>query len=150
MRMLKTLIKCLLTVSLAAGSVAVFADDDDHAFTDGAVMVVSSIRTKPGMFDEYLKFLDGPYKKTMEEEKKAGIILDYSVWQAFPRTPHDPDLYLTIVFKNWAAFDGLREREEPIEKKVWGSLSASDKASIDREKIREVLGSQVIQEAKLK
>jgi hypothetical protein len=147
--MLRSLIRGMFLLGFLFGTIGAYADEE-RTYTEGVVIDVTSVRTKPGMFDEYMKFLDGPYKKFNEELKKAGIIVDSSVYIAFPRGPHDPDLYLTTVYKNWAAFDGLRDKMDPIEKKIWGSMEASDKAAIDREKIREILGDQVIQEAKLK
>ena len=62
----------------------------DRAYTEGVVVDVASIRTEPGMFDEYLKYLAGPYKQLMEEQKKAGIIVDYAVYAVSPRGPDDP------------------------------------------------------------
>jgi hypothetical protein len=46
--------------------------------------MVSSIRTEPGMFETCLKYLSTTYKQMMDEQKKAGIILDYAVYQATP------------------------------------------------------------------
>jgi hypothetical protein len=114
------------------------------------VVKVGYVRTKYGMFDEYLKYLAGPYRKLMEEQKKAGLIVDYSIYEASPRGPHDPDIVLTVVYRNWAAFDGLREWVEPIEKKVFGSLDMASKGAVDRDKIREILSGQVLQKLNLK
>lgn len=137
----------LLGLSLGAG--AAWAEEE-RPFTEGPVVEVGYIRTKYGMFDEYMKFLDGPYKRAMEEEKKAGIILDYGVFEAYPRHPGEPDVILTVTFKNWAAFDGLRDKVDPIEAKIYGSMDASNKAAVDRDKVREVLGGTVIQKLQLK
>jgi hypothetical protein len=86
----------------------------------------------------------------MEEAKKAGVIVDYGVYQTNARTPQEPDIYLTVTYKNWAALDGQQERMEPITSKVWGSLSGRDKASVDRGKMREQLGVEYIQRLNLK
>jgi len=147
--MTRTVTHGLLLGALLCGGLAAWADDE-HTYTEGPVIGVSNVRTKYGMFDEYMKFLDGTYKRQMEEYKKAGLILDYGVYQAFPHNPHEPDVILTTTFKNWAAFDGLRDKLEPIDKQVYGSRDASSKAAVDREKIREVLGGQVIQKLQLK
>src|SRR5271165_5960017 len=105
-----------LAVTAVSMSAMSFAwADDSKSYTEGQVTDVSSIRTKPGMFDTYMKWLDTTFKQLMEEEKKAGIIVDYAVYGAWPRSPHDPDLYLVITFKNMAALDGLDDRLEPIE-----------------------------------
>jgi hypothetical protein len=139
----------LMLLGLLFGTVVAWADEE-RPYTEGPVIEVGYIRTKYGMFDEYMKFLNGAYKRAMEEEKKAGIILDYGVYEAFPRNPHDPDIILTVTFKNWAAFDGLRDKVDPIEAKIYGSMDASNKAAVDRDKVREVLGGEVIQKLHLK
>jgi len=135
-----------LSMSVISSALA----DDSKSYTEGQVTDVSSIRTKPGMFDAYMKWLDTTFKQLMEEEKKAGIIVDYAVYGASPRSPHDPDLYLVITFKNMAALDGLDDRLEPIERKVWATRDAANKADADRENMREVLGTQLIRRLNLK
>jgi hypothetical protein len=97
-----------------------------------------------------MRYLQTTYKQIMEEQKKNGLVLSYGVYSAQARSPHDADLYLSITYKNWAAFDGLTDRSEAIQAKVWGSLAKSDAAAIDREKMREVLGGEVVQELILK
>lgn len=123
---------------------------DDHAYTEGPVTAISYIKVKPGMFDAYLNYLQKTYKQLMEEQKKDGLVLDYGVYSATARTPHEADLYLTITYKNWATLDTLTARGDAAAKKVWGSLDKSNQAAIDREKMREVLGGEVVQELILK
>jgi hypothetical protein len=123
---------------------------DDHAYTFGPVMIVSFIRTQPGKFEDYLRYLDGPYKKLMEESKKQGVILDYAVWQARPRDGQDADLVLTITYKNMAAFDGLQDRLDPIVKQTFGSLGQAQSASADREQLRREAGSVEVRQLILK
>jgi len=102
------------------------------------------------MFDTYMKYLATTYKGLMEEYKKSGLIVDYGVYATNARNPSEPDLYLTITYKNWAALDGLQDRMDPISSKVWGSRSGADKASVDRGKMREQLGVEYIQKLNLK
>jgi len=146
---MKALLRWLLLVGLICGAMASWADEE-RAYTEGTVLWISSVKTEPGMFDEYLKYLAGPYKRLMEENKKAGTIVDYGIYQAYPRHPDEPDLILTIVFKNWGAMDGLRDKLDPVIKKVFGSMDASNKAHIEREKLRKDIGTQFLQELKLK
>lgn len=122
----------------------------DRAYTEGPVIDVTSVRTEPGKFDEYLRYLSGPYKQSMEEQKKAGIILDYAIYQATPRGPHDPDLYLVITYKNMAALDGLNERTDAIVEKVFGSSQQQDAATIARGKMRTILGNEYMRQLNLK
>ena len=136
-------------ILLLAFASSAFAQDD-HAYTEGPVTNISYVKIKPGMFDAYMSYLQKTYKQIMEEQKKAGLVLDYGIYSATARSPHDADLYLTTTYKNWATFDGLTEKTDAITKKVWGSLAKSDQAAIDREKMREIIGGEVVQELILK
>jgi len=85
------------------------------------------------------------YRKEMEAYKKAGLILDYEIYSARPRTPADPNMILTITYPNYAALDRNAEFDA-IDTKLAGSLEAMDTAYGERGAIREVLGTDVIQE----
>jgi hypothetical protein len=122
----------------------------DRPYTEGSVSDVTSVRTQPGMFDEYLAWLAGPYKREMEAQKAAGVILDYAVYQTTPRGPNDPDLYLVTVYKNMAALDGLNAKTDPIYEKLEGSPAEQNKAFAARSKLRTILGDEYIRALKLK
>jgi hypothetical protein len=139
---------------LAAASLplsALFASAmEDRPYTEGPVTEVSYIKVKPGMFDAYMKWLATERQRLINEEKKAGIILDSKIFTSMARCPSDPDIILTETFANMAALDGLDDKEAAIVEKVFGSEQKSNEAAIDREKMREVLGSQLIREMVLK
>jgi hypothetical protein len=141
--------RLLLAVLLLAFASSSFAQEE-HAYTEGTVTNISYVKIKPGMFDAYMNYLQTTYKQIMEEQKKAGIVVSYGIYQAFARSPKEADLYLTTTFKNWAALDGLTDRTDAITRKVWGTLQKSDEAAIDREKLREILGQEIVQELILK
>jgi hypothetical protein len=141
------------TVAVAAlsmGAISPVFADDSKSYTEGPVSEVTSIRTKPGMFDAYMKWMDTTGKQLREDEKKAGLIVDYAVFATRPRTPGDPDIYVVITYKNMAALDGLEDRVEPIMRKIWSTRDAANKANVDRESLREILGSQIIRQLNLK
>jgi hypothetical protein len=146
---MKALLRWLLLMGLTCGAMASSADEE-RAYNEGSVLWVTYVKTEPGKFDEYLKYLDGPYKKLMEENKKVGTIVDYGIYQAYPRSQDEPDMILTIVFKNWGALDGLRDKLDPVIKKVFGSMDASNQGHIERGRLRKDIGSQFLQELKLK
>ncbi len=79
----------------------------DRPYTEGPVTVVNSIRTLPGMHETYLRYLATTYRANMDEAKKQGIIVSYSVYETSPRSADDPNLYLMVTYKNMAAIDGL-------------------------------------------
>jgi hypothetical protein len=135
-------------ISLASASVAAIADD--HAYTDGPVVNVTSIRTENGRFDDYMKYLDTTWKAEQEAAKKVGYVISYKIINVEPRGENDPDLYLVITYKNWAALDDATAKGDAIAKQVEGTLSAANDAAVGRGKIRRVLGSWTGQELNLK
>ena len=137
-----------VAAGLALASVTAVADD--HAYTEGPVVTVERIRTVDGKFDEYVQWLDTKWKAMQEAAKKKGYILSYQVYTPDPRTPDDADVILMITFKNWAALDGALAKGDEISKEIEGTVSAANQAQYDRAKIRRVLGSQTMQEIKLK
>jgi hypothetical protein len=145
MKPLTLLAAALLIVAAQVASAA-----DEKPYTDGPVVNVGYIKTKPGQFDAYLKYLATTYKQLMEAEKKSGNVLNWSVYRAQPHSANDPDLILTITYKNWAALDGLSDRIEVTQKKIWSNQAGISKAQVDRESMREVLGSEDVQQLILK
>jgi hypothetical protein len=122
----------------------------DRPYTEGTVTDVASVRTQPGMFDEYMAWLAGPWKQQMEAQKAAGIIVDYGIYSATPRGPNDPDLYLITVYKNMAALDDLDAKLDPIYEKLTGTLAVQNKQFAERSRLRTILGDELIREVKLK
>ncbi len=135
------------SAALLAGSLA---GADEKPYTEGHVVNVSAVRTEYGRTEDYLKFLAGNWKKEMEASKAAGLILDYHVYVTEARHPDDPDVYLVVTYKNWAALDGLADKTDAIASKVYGSVAKSDEGAVERGKIRRILGSETIQELVLK
>ena len=140
----------LLCAAILAISTSVTRAQEDHAYTQGPVTIVSFVRTEPGMFEEYMRYLANTYKKLMDAQKKKGIVTDFAVYQALPRDPHDADVILTVTYKNMAALDTVQASTDPMIKEVFGSLPKAASASADREKLRKQLGSQLVRQLILK
>ena len=122
----------------------------DRPYTEGTVSVVSSLRTEPGQHENYMKYLATTYRQLMEEQKKAGHIVDWSVYETRPRSPGDPNVYLITTYKNMAAMDGLQDKAEAIQQKLLGSQDERDAAMIARGKMRTLIGSEVIRKVDFK
>ena len=135
---------------LAFATLGGVAAASDLPYTEGTVSVVNSFRTEPGMFNAYMAYLKNTYKPMMEEAKKAGHILDYSVYSASPRSPEDPNVYIVVTYKNMAALDGLTDRMDAIQAKYVGDQAKRDAAMADREKMRTMIGSETLRELVLK
>jgi hypothetical protein len=144
--------QCIAACAALVASVAISAQAvaDEHAYTEGPVVNVAAIRTENGKFDDYMKYLDTTWKTEQEAAKKAGYILSYRVITVEPRTENDPDIYLVINYKNWAALDDGLAKGDAIAKQVEGTLEAQNKGAVERNKIRRVLGSWTGQELALK
>jgi len=138
------------TIAAALLTLSSLALADGREFNDGPVVNVSAIRTVDGHFDDYMHWLATGWKKQEEAAKKAGLVLDYHVYLAEPHGPNDPDIYLVITYKNWAALDGLGGKFDKLSEQLEGSLQKADEGQVARGKIRTVLGSETIQEAMLK
>lgn len=125
---------CLLAAATAARA-------DEHPFVEGPVVNTYAIRTEPGKFDDYMEFLEKIWKPTQEAARKFGFIESYRVIKVEPRGENDPDIYLMVTYKNWAALDGATAKADAVAREVEGSLSEANRSTAARGKIRRLLGS---------
>ena len=148
LRFLATL--AVAALSMAATSTALA--DDSKAYTEGPVVVVTSIRTKPGMFDAYMKWLDTTGKQLRDEQKKAGLILDYAVYSANPRSPNDPDPHVPLRTSKHGRPRrfGRSRRTHRRRRSMRRAMHPTRAAASDRESLREILGAELITRLELK
>lgn len=118
----------------------------EKPYKEGSVWDISLIKTKAPYFNDYMNNLNDGWKKVMDEAKKEGIVLSYMVLSQNPRTTNDWDLALLIEYKNMAAFDGLNDKMEKIQSKLFGSQKGIQDAAVKRNEIRELLGSRLARE----
>ena len=136
----------LLLLGGTAATHTATAQAATRAYTEGPVAVMTYVKTKPGMFDRYMAYLDGPYKTEMEAEKTAGIIQDYSILTSEARTPPDHDVLLIVWYKNWGARDGLQDRTDAIANRALQTTPQQrDQQFIDRGAMREIVGNRTYQ-----
>ena len=122
---------------------------DDHPYTLGTVWEVSYIQTKPGKFEDYMKFLSTVYVKEMEAAKAKGLVTSYKVLSVTEPGDNAPDLILMVEHPNFAVFDTPMSVQDEMAKAVFGSLPKSAQAASDRELIRTLRGGLLTQEIKL-
>jgi hypothetical protein len=140
------LIAPLLLIGLSSGIVA-----QERPYTEGPVVSVSYIRIKQGMFDKYMKYLDTDYKRNIEAQKKAGIILDYAVYSSPQSREEDWNMVLSVTYKNMAALDSLRERTEPLTVRTLNATPEQlAQATIERGAMRDLVGSRLLRQLILK
>ena len=155
----------ILSMCLAASSLSLDARaqdaltrdalaQNDRQYADGPVTEVDYIEVEYGHFAEYIDWLNSTWKPTMEAMKKAGIIIDYKVFQAGPKSPDQPNVFLYLTYKNMAAYGGnfgdKGIEQEYVARKVIGSTEFQNKRRVERNEYRKVLGTELIREIILK
>ena len=138
-----------MLLAMSALSLNARADDVRH-YTDGPVIRLDYLQIEYGHFEEYVDWLNSTWKPTMEAMKKAGLIIDYKVVKATPRTPDQPNIILMITFKDAAAALDKEVEQEDVAKKVIGSTEVQNKARVGRNQYRKVLGVEYVRELVLK
>ncbi len=156
-----TLRTTLPAILVGAVALACGARASDHASTPanaeekrgyayGPVTEVDYIHVEYGHFDEYLAWVTSTWVPTMAAAKKAGLIIDYKVFRASPKSPDQPNVYLEITYKNMAGYAGDigdgADAFEAVTEKVICSAACQDQARVRRNEIRRVLGTEVTRE----
>jgi hypothetical protein len=119
-------------------------------YNEGPVWTLTMIKTKTGLADEYIKQITGTVKPVYDEEKKANVILDYKILNGEAADPHDFNILILVEYPNWAAFDNLRAKMDPVVAKVMGSEEQRKELAVKRLDVREILGTKTMREITLK
>src|SRR5258708_2678451 len=148
MKLTKTIV---LSICLAVSVLSLNGRAQDvRQYSEGPVTEVSYIQVEYAHFEEYIDWLNSTWKPTMEATKKAGLIIDYKVFQLTPKSPDQPNIILWITYKNGAAALDKGVEQEDVAKKVIGSTEAQNKARAGRKEYRKVLGTEYVRELILK
>lgn len=153
---IKVIVATALSVCLAAlcsaqtASPTRSAGGSNAPYIEGPVWVLTMIKTKAGLSDEYFKQISGTVKPVYDQEKKEKIILDYKILTGDAMGPHDFDILILVEYANMAALDGLRDKMDPILAKVMGSEDQRRDLAVKRLDIREILGTKTMREITLK
>ena len=146
--MIKTIIlsMCLAIFALSLNAPA----QGKHGYTYGPVTEVDYIDVAYGHFDEYMAWVTSTWVPTMEAAKKAGLIIDYKVFRASPKSLDQPNVYLEITYKNMAAYAGdigdNADAFKAVTEKVICNSACQDQARVHRNEYRKVLGTEVTRE----
>ena len=143
-----TLLSLVLFASL--GSTAVFAQDHSRGWEQGYIVQVTEVHTKDGMFNAYINDLSNVWRKFMEAQKESGDVIRYGMYSNVNTREGEPDLYLTVTYKDWATFDRGVEYFEKISAEIMGSMDDMREANIDRGKLRTIGSTYTLQELTFK
>ena len=86
-------------------------------YTEGPVWVISYYRTKPGKFDEYMKFLRANFAKNVARQKQAGIIVDSKVLiNPAVAGPEDWDVAIAYLYSDFGRLNYNQSTEDQLQK----------------------------------
>jgi len=149
MKMIKKM-QLAAIAALALSGAGLCFGQSDAPYNEGPVWLVTMVKTKAGMSDDYLKMLAKIYRLTNDEAKKQGIIMDYKILVGDASNPQDFDILLMQEMQNMAALDGLRDKLDPIDKKIIGSEETQRQGAVKRMEVREIMGNKLMREVTLK
>lgn len=139
-----------LLVLFSAGAFA-----QEH-YTEGNVRTVSFYRTKPGQFDNYMKYLRTNFLPVQEEAKKQGLIVGYSILLNTPSTEDDWDIAIVTLNKSFSdALDYNQSDDDKMKKIQEQHYKTSDEQKMDemtskRFDMRTYVGTKYLREVNLK
>jgi hypothetical protein len=139
-----------IVVFAALGSTSALAQDHSRGWEQGHVVQVTEVHTKDGMFNAYINDLSNVWRKFLEAQKEDGDVIRYGMYSNANPREGEPDLYLTITFKNWAAFDRGVEYFEELGSQILGSTDEMREANIDRGELRVIGSTYTLQEITFK
>jgi len=138
------------TIALTYGLSGLCFAQSTAPYNEGPVWALSMIKTKTGLSDEYFKQITGTVKPAYDEAKKQKLILDYKILNGEASDAHDFNILIMVEYPNMAAFDGLRDKMDPLVTKVMGSEDQRKDMAVKRLDIREILGTKTMREITLK
>ncbi len=136
--------RALLVILCVLAGFTFNAAAQDRNYNLGTVTDITFVKVKPGKFNEYMHYLAGPYRAVMEENKKAGLVLRWAIYGNQARDPRDADLILSVTYPDLATSEKIEAFEAAA--RTMGTQTQQAQKSIDREAMREVLGSQRVRE----
>ena len=146
----------LIALALGACLTGASALAQEH-FTEGPVWAVSYYRTKPGKFDDYMKYLRANFVVTTAEQKKQGLILDSKVLlNPAVRDANDWDVLIATLHTSFGkALDFNQGDEDKFKAIAEKHYKTKDEAkqrdmSAPRFQMRDFVGTRTIREVNLK
>jgi nanoRNase/pAp phosphatase (c-di-AMP/oligoRNAs hydrolase) len=107
----------LLTILLGCSLGFVQQAQAQENYTEGPVWVINYYRTKPGKFDEYLKFLRANFAKNVAKQKQAGIVVDSKVLlNPTVSGPDDWDIALAYLYSDFGRLNFNQATEDELQK----------------------------------
>lgn len=139
-----------LTLLVSLSFLASQASAQEH-YTEGPIWRITLVKFLPGKFNDFMIDLRQNVKRSYEEYKKQGIIMDYSIsLKSTTEGPDDWNVAIAAKYKSFAALDGLTAKIDPITLKLYGSKEARQQAGTKRTEVGRLISSFLMREIELK
>lgn len=126
-------------------------------FTEGPVWVINYYRTKPGKFDEYMKFLRANFAKNVAKQKQAGIVVDSKVLlNPTVNGPDDWDVAIAYLYSDYGRLNFSQATEDQLQRIASDITGEKNKERRDtrldttRFPLRDHLRTRILREVMLK
>lgn len=126
-------------------------------YTEGPVWVINYYRTKPGKFDEYMKFLRANFAKVAAKQKDARIIVDAKVLlNPTVSGPDDWDVAIAYLYSDFSKLNYSQAVDDQLQKfasEVSGEANKDARdAKLDttRLPLRDYVRTRILREVMLK
>lgn len=126
-------------------------------YTEGPVWVINYYRTKPGKFDEYMKFLRSNFAKNVAKQKQAGIVVDSKVLlNPTVNGPDDWDVAIAYLYSDYGRLNFNQATEDQLQKIASEITGEKNKERRDtrldttRFPLRDHLRTRILREVMLK
>jgi hypothetical protein len=126
---------CLFAVVSCLAAPAALAQEH---YTEGPVWACTAVRTKPGHFDDYMKYLRQNYVPQGQESKNAGLILDQKIYLKVPENPTDPDVLLCTLFPSFGKALDFNATDDAKAKEI----AAKHFKTADEQKQRDMIANR--------
>jgi hypothetical protein len=150
MRVLRLIVLSTCLISVAGAAMA-----QEH-YTEGPVWVISFYRTRPGQFDNYMKYLRSNYLVTSTESKRQGLILDSKLFVKAPRSHDDWDVAVAYLYPSYgkaldySAADDEKGKAIAAQHFKTMDQDQQQKMTAPRFEMRDFVGSDLVREVTLR
>ena len=127
------------------------------SYTEGPVWVINYYRTKPGKFDDYMKFLRANFAKNVAKQKEAGIVVGSKVLlNPTVSGPDDWDVAIAYLYSDFAKLNFSQATEDQLQKiaaEITGEQSKErrdERLDSARFPLRDYIRTRILREVTLK
>ncbi len=144
---------CLAAVVSCLAAPAALAQEH---FTEGPVWACTAYRTKPGHFDDYMKYLRQNFLPQSQEAKKAGLVLDQKVYLHVPANPTEGDVLFCALQPSFGkaldynAADDAKQKDIAAKHYKTADEQKQRDMAAKRLEFRDFLGTSYYREVNLK